>query len=270
MAIAPAAAGGQDTRIQGTTAVPHQPAPPETNPSPPKDLSSLNVDRYESADKLRADLREYVAGAEARAGFSSSAEVAGARALAQQKLKEFDDVVAKREAPLRQAKEQEAQAKAIFDIDKLNPAERASFARLNEVHESLRGRPIDVSTPSTARWAQQMLQHGTPDDPAFYALLDKASTETRAAYQKHLGREPTQEELGRWMPFSASMASNDKTWAKRTEALQDPAFLRQAASEIAFQKQMGSWFAQAAEARAKGVEPPPVPQASFARVNIKI
>lgn len=96
----------------------------------------------------------------------------------------------------------------------------AAFERLRTASK-LRG--VDITdNPTSAGWAQQMLQSGTAKDPAFYALVDDTLAAVRSAYQKELKRAPTQAEIAEWLPFTANMDYNRRRAAEVLVDLQDP------------------------------------------------
>jgi hypothetical protein len=108
----------------------------------------------------------------------------------------------------------------------LNPSfvqtaeDAAAFEKLRTASK-LRG--VDITdNPSSAGWAQQMLQSGTAKDPAFYALVDDTLAAVRSAYQKELNRAPTQAEIAEWLPFTANMDYNRRRAAEVLVELQDP------------------------------------------------
>ena len=99
------------------------------------------------------------------------------------------------------------------------PADKAAFERLRATSK-LRG--VDITdNPSSAGWAQQMLESGTAKDPAFYAMVDDTLAAVRAAYQKELNRAPTQAELAEWLPFTPNMDYNRRRAAEVLVELQD-------------------------------------------------
>ncbi len=92
------------------------------------------------------------------------------------------------------------------------PADAAAFERLRAASK-LRG--VDITNNATsAGWAEQMLLTGTARDPDFYAMVDQTIAAVRAAYQKQLGRAPSQEEIADWVPFSANQAYNRRRAAE--------------------------------------------------------
>ncbi|HSI05113.1 MAG: hypothetical protein ACAI38_18180 [Myxococcota bacterium] len=105
-----------------------------------------------------------------------------------------------------------------------------ALAKLREASVRLRG--VDLADYNRD-WARQMVESGTASNPAFYQLLEKAAATIKEAYRKHLGREPTKDEMGVWLPFAASMDANERQWATNVQRLQDRANLEQAAAMIA-------------------------------------
>ncbi len=110
------------------------------------------------------------------------------------------------------------------------PADAAAFERLRAASK-LRG--IDITdNPSSASWAQQMLESGTAKNPAFFKAVDNTIAAVRAAYQKQLNRSPTQVELAEWVPFSANMQYNERRAAQVLVELQDRQYIDAVTAKI--------------------------------------